>query len=168
MSEASSRREAFLAASGMKVPKSVLFHGTSAENAEAIMREGFRLDAEQRHGRASGEGVYLHHDPLVAAQHGPAMVAVKKAPGTRLSSYHDAHWDGWKPRPDHEVAEYLARHEEHGFKDPDDGSTIITDPGMLKPVATSHSGQCPSCFGNGYHPRTIQSCPTCSGKGVMW
>jgi len=164
---AASRREAFMAASGLSLPKNVLFHGTSPENAESIMREGFRLDAPERHGRASGEGVYLHTDPLVAAKHGPAMVVAKRGGGP-LANWREMTFDGWKVRSDEEAAKFLRQNGNPGFKDPDDGSTIITDPGVLKPVATSHSGQCPTCFGNGFHPRLSDTCPTCSGNGVMW
>lgn len=161
------RREDFAEAAGIKVPKGALFHGTSPESAEAIMREGFRLDTEQRHGRASGEGVYLHHNPEEAAKYGPAMVVVRRSGGP-LADWHEMSYSGWKPRSEEEQAEYRERHGHPGYKDPDDGSTIITDTSVLKPVATSHSGQCPTCFGNGFHDRTMTACPTCSGKGVMW
>jgi hypothetical protein len=166
-SPAASRREAFMAASGLTIPKNALFHGTSPENADAIMREGFRLDAPQRHGRASGEGVYLHHDPLVAAQHGSAIVVAKRGGGP-LADWHQMTYKGWSTRSEEEQASYRRENGHPGFKDPDDKSTVITDPGVLKPLATSHSGQCPTCFGNGYHDRTGQTCSTCSGKGVMW
>ena len=178
MSAASERREAFMAATGIQVPKGALFHGTSNESAEAIMREGFRTDAGSRHrDEGAPPAVYLHHDPLVAAQHGPAVVVARRGGGplanwgdmshaTIMGSHSSRRIPGVPMEGRQE--KYLEDYGHPGYKDPDDGATIITSPGVLKPFATSHSGQCPSCFGQGHHPRTWDSCSTCSGKGVMW
>lgn len=162
------RKEEFLASAGLDLKGSLLFHGTSPESAIRIMREGFDPNADQRHGRASGEGIYLHHDPSFAAKFGPSMVIVRRGGGP-LASMHDMTFGpGWKIRGPEEQMQYLKDYGHPGYKDPDDKSTIITDPSVLRPIATSHSGQCPTCFGNGFHERTGQTCPTCSGKGVMW
>lgn len=173
----SDRKAAFLESAGLQVKGNVLFHGTSPENAESIMREGFRTDAEERHGKSGGEGVYLHHDPQEAAKYGPTMVVVRKGGGP-LANWHEMLFDTMRGShssqryPDlsreERTAKYLKDYGHPGYKDPDDKSTIITDPSVLRPIATSHSGQCPTCLGEGFHHKTGQSCPTCSGRGVMW
>ena len=165
-----SRKEHFLQAAGLDLKGSLLFHGTSPESAESIMREGFRLDAGERHGRSGGQGVYLHHDPEEAAKYGEAMVVARKK-GT-LANFYDMAWDRMHVNKglteDEHAAQYLSKYGNVGYKDPDDNATIIYDTSALKPVAISRSGQCPVCSGNGFHPRTAERCPTCTGRGVLW
>src|SRR6266496_1393462 len=45
----------------------VQFHGTTPKAAAAIARERFSGDVEARHGRFSGQGVYLHPNERVSA-----------------------------------------------------------------------------------------------------
>jgi hypothetical protein len=68
----------------------VLCHGTTAEAAAAILREGFRVwRREEGIGRIAsggnlGVGIYLTLDPEVARWFGPAVLRVTLSPGTRL------------------------------------------------------------------------------------
>lgn len=137
----SDRRKHFMEAVGEHLPASVLFHGTSHENAESIARNGFHLENET-HGRSAGEGVYLHRDPLVAGAHGEAVVAVKLAPGTRIAGKTDTSDASWTairlrtPGQSHEEAMYQNLHDwdYHGHTDLDDDSKVVHDPSRVKYV----------------------------------
>lgn len=141
----SDRRKHFMEAVGEHLPSSVYFHGTSHENAESIARGGFHLENET-HGRHSGEGVYIHKDPLVAAQHGQAVVAVKLARGTRIPTATDRMWANHRAyfpgsrfmkddgSGDDPVTRVLKEEGFHGHRDPDDGSVIVHDPAKVKYV----------------------------------
>lgn len=122
---------------GAHLPNNVLFHGTSPEAAEAIAREGFSL-AHETHGRSAGEGVYLHRDPLIAAQHGQAVIAVKLAKGTKVAGKTDTAEAEWRATVDRSDKPYedrfrqrLADWDYHGHTDVDDGSTIVHDPARV-------------------------------------
>lgn len=134
------RRQHFMDAVGEHLPRNVLFHGTSSENAESIARNGFSLDHEA-HGRSAGEGVYLHRDPLVAAQHGQSVIAVKLAGGTKVANKTDTAEAEWRATTDrsggsHEerTRKRLADWDFHGHTDTDDGSVIVHDPARVQYV----------------------------------
>lgn len=126
---------------GEHLPTSVYFHGTSPSNAEAISRSGFHLENET-HGRTAGQGVYLHKDPLMAAQHGESVVAVKLAKGTRVAGRTDtadAMWRSVRHSSDGKSSEermydHLHDWDFHGHTDVDDGSTIVHDPSRVNYV----------------------------------
>ena len=137
----SDRRKHFMEAVGEHLPSSVYFHGTSPENAESIAGHGFSL-ANETHGRSAGEGVYLHRDPLIAAQHGQAVIAVKLAKGTRIAGKNDTADAEWrairdrKPGQSHDEAMYghLRSWDYHGHTDVDDDSKIVHDPSRVQYV----------------------------------
>lgn len=137
----SERRRHFMEAVGEHLPGSVYFHGTSPENAESIAQGGFHLD-NQTHGRSAGEGVYLHKDPLIAAQHGQAVVAVKLSKGTRIANRTDTAEAAWHAvlgqssgeSFDERMTRRLQDWDFHGHTDVDDGSTIVHDPARVQYV----------------------------------
>lgn len=130
-----SRKEEFLTQLGLNPKGRYMFHGTSPESADSIMREGFRLDRGERHGRSGGEGVYLAKTPEEASEYGPEVLAVHMGK-TRVSkdAYMEASTRWYDKRPfEEKLQEQLKFDDAHAYRDPDEPHTIVTDPSHLKP-----------------------------------
>lgn len=117
------------------------YHGTTPEAAEQIKAGGFSLSS-QRNGRSGGAGVYLHDSPSPTRQYGPTTIEARLRDGLRIheNPYADpqtvstAH--NWAEEDGSDPAEHLPKVLNllgyHGYRDPDDHSTVVFDPSNVE------------------------------------
>ena len=125
--------------SSRDVGKKVYYHGTSHDAAKSIMEQGFSLD-ESVNGRSAGEGIYLHQDPRVAADYGPAVVEVQISKGTKIAPK-DTFWEHTREyirnpkKVSSDYGDYVSGLGYQAHRDVDDNSIIVHHPETLRPSA---------------------------------
>lgn len=138
----------------------IYYHGTSAEAAQAIEREGFKLP---KNPAVSGPGVYLTDDPDVAKSYGPSVVKV--AVKGRIASADTSLGAESEARDNAKTVEALRKNgneryvhefptdpqkvlQDRGFKgrtDYDDGAKVVFDPKHVQFIG--HHALNPAQFG---------------------
>ena len=133
-----SRKEEFLTQLGLNPKGRYMFHGTSPENAESIMKEGFKVGMPERNNAGNIKGIYLAKTPDEAADYGPEVIAVHMGK-TKVDK--EAYWESaWTKRyaktnisDTTAMKRTLKQSGSHAFIDPDEPHTIVVDPQHLRP-----------------------------------